>query len=194
MTVVNWGVQWNEENEVQFIETLSIFKRSAIHHTQKKSFHKQTRGSKDLSILANNPCRQQNNILPIATKTILMVTTSEMIYPQTPSISQISQHKYNFLWFFEIHSSINTMLSTSEVMLKDMGQISQQTPMKHNKVHTPCAQFIGCAVGATGRHPDSKVHGANMGPTWVLSAPGRPHVGPRNLAIRAGIPGKQKEP
>ena len=24
---------------------------------------------------------------------------------------------------------------------------------------------------------DSKVHGANMGPTWVLSAPGGPHVG-----------------
>ena len=24
-------------------------------------------------------------------------------------------------------------------------------------------------------HPDSKVHGANMGPTWVLSAPDRPH-------------------
>ena len=23
--------------------------------------------------------------------------------------------------------------------------------------------------------PDSKVHGANMGPTWVLSAPDRPH-------------------
>ena len=33
-------------------------------------------------------------------------------------------------------------------------------------------------------HPDSKVHGANMGPTWVLSAPGGPHVGPINLAIR----------
>ena len=32
--------------------------------------------------------------------------------------------------------------------------------------------------------PDSKAHGANMGPTWVLSAPGGPHVGPRNLAIR----------
>ena len=35
------------------------------------------------------------------------------------------------------------------------------------------------------RLPDSKVHGANMGPTWVLSAPGEPHVGPMNLAIRA---------
>ena len=32
--------------------------------------------------------------------------------------------------------------------------------------------------------PDSKVHGANTGPTWVLSAPDGPHVGPMNLAIR----------
>ena len=31
--------------------------------------------------------------------------------------------------------------------------------------------------------PDSKVHGANMGPTWDLSAPDGPHVGPTNLAI-----------
>ena len=31
--------------------------------------------------------------------------------------------------------------------------------------------------------PDSKVHGANMGPTWVLLSPGGPHVGPMNLAI-----------
>ena len=32
--------------------------------------------------------------------------------------------------------------------------------------------------------PDSKVHGANMGPTWVLSAPYVPHIGSMNLAIR----------
>ena len=32
--------------------------------------------------------------------------------------------------------------------------------------------------------PDSKVHGAYMGPTWVLSVPDGPHVGPMNLAIR----------
>ena len=30
---------------------------------------------------------------------------------------------------------------------------------------------------------DSKVHVAHMGPTWVLSALGGPHVGPTNLAI-----------
>ena len=31
-------------------------------------------------------------------------------------------------------------------------------------------------------NPDSKVHGAKMGPTWILSAPDGPHVGPMNLA------------
>ena len=36
--------------------------------------------------------------------------------------------------------------------------------------------FFDCA-------PNSKVHGANMGPTWALSAPDGPHVGPMNLAI-----------
>ena len=32
--------------------------------------------------------------------------------------------------------------------------------------------------------PDGKVQVANMGPTWVLSAPGAPHVGHMNLVIR----------
>ena len=38
------------------------------------------------------------------------------------------------------------------------------------------------------RLPDSKVHGANMGPTWALSTPDGPHVGPMNLAFRAMLP------
>ena len=32
--------------------------------------------------------------------------------------------------------------------------------------------------------PDSKIHGAYMGPTWGQQDPGGPHVGPMNLAIR----------
>ena len=39
--------------------------------------------------------------------------------------------------------------------------------------------------------PDNNVHGANMGPTWVLSAQDGPHVGPMNLAIRDWIHGCQ---
>ena len=38
---------------------------------------------------------------------------------------------------------------------------------------------------------DNKDHGANMEPTWVLSAPGGPHAGPMNLATRDHIPGAQ---
>ena len=34
-----------------------------------------------------------------------------------------------------------------------------------------------------GVNEDSKIHGANMGPTWVMRAPGEPHGGPTNLAI-----------
>ena len=38
------------------------------------------------------------------------------------------------------------------------------------------------------RHiPNSKFHGANMGPTWVLSAPDGSHVGPMNLAVRDNL-------
>ena len=33
-------------------------------------------------------------------------------------------------------------------------------------------------------NPDSKVHGANMGPTWARQDPVGPHVGSMNLAIR----------
>ena len=36
-------------------------------------------------------------------------------------------------------------------------------------------------------YPDSKAHEANMGPTWVLSAPGGPHDGPINLVMRKKI-------
>ena len=35
--------------------------------------------------------------------------------------------------------------------------------------------------------PDNKVHGADMGPTWVLLGPDGPHIGPMNLAIKAII-------
>ena len=37
-------------------------------------------------------------------------------------------------------------------------------------------------------NPDSKVHGANMGPIWGGQDPGGPHVGPINFAISVTIP------
>ena len=40
---------------------------------------------------------------------------------------------------------------------------------------------IGC--NARQNIPDSKVYGINMGPTWILSAPGGPYIDPMNIAI-----------
>ena len=50
-----------------------------------------------------------------------------------------------------------------------------------------CSLFIHIMACQLGANPDSKIHGANMGPTWVLSAPDGPHVGAMNLAIREAI-------
>ena len=45
-------------------------------------------------------------------------------------------------------------------------------------------QFLCLLKYRYGVYPDSKVHGANMESTWVLSDPDGPHVGPMYLAIR----------
>ena len=43
--------------------------------------------------------------------------------------------------------------------------------------------FFSQSIWYDMNNPVSKVHGANMGPTWVLSVPDGPHDGPMNLAI-----------
>ena len=40
--------------------------------------------------------------------------------------------------------------------------------------------------------PDSKVHGANMGPIWGRQDPGGPHVSPVNFAIWGMSPQRHK--
>ena len=37
------------------------------------------------------------------------------------------------------------------------------------------------------KHPDSKVHEANMWPIWGQQEPGGTHVGPMNFAIWEGM-------
>ena len=40
-----------------------------------------------------------------------------------------------------------------------------------------------CRLNKQGSSPESKIHGANVGPTWGRQAPGGPHVGHMTLAI-----------
>ena len=46
-----------------------------------------------------------------------------------------------------------------------------------------CYAYNSSSEYITHNYPDSKVHWASMGPTWVLPASDGPHVGPMNLAI-----------
>ena len=54
----------------------------------------------------------------------------------------------------------------------------------------PVERILGCMFAANSAlqaqgsdDPDSKIHGANMGPIWGRQDPGGPHVGPMNFAI-----------
>ena len=46
-----------------------------------------------------------------------------------------------------------------------------------------CSLLCNFPFANSKSYPDSKVHGANMGPIWVLSVPDGPHGVPMNLAI-----------
>ena len=45
------------------------------------------------------------------------------------------------------------------------------------------SDHLVCLARIYYNHPDSKIHGANMGPIWGRQDPFGPHVGPTNLAI-----------
>ena len=65
--------------------------------------------------------------------------------------------------------------------------LSAPSAVTCDKVGIMIMSLLSCGiypVWVMNHIPDSKVHGANMGPTWVLSAPDGPHVGLMNLAIR----------
>ena len=67
--------------------------------------------------------------------------------------------------------------SSDSTNTKNMGNLEVFRSLEyHCKVLTKLACYP--------TRPDNKLHGANMGPTWVLSAPDGPHVGPMILATQ----------
>ena len=52
---------------------------------------------------------------------------------------------------------------------------------QHDTIHT--SSQSQCYFQKPTNFPDSKVHGAKMGPIWGRQDPGGPHVDPMNFAI-----------
>ena len=78
---------------------------------------------------------------------------------------------------FQCMSCLHT--STPELYIAFLNTAWIIVPPYHFLKHSMTWCQIVCVA-----FPDSKVHGPNMGPTWVLSAPDGPHIGRMNLAIR----------
>ena len=87
--------------------------------------------------------------------------------------SFVLSYRYNHAYFTITLGLSSTVFSFLQVWDETLEAISNKWL---NKYHLYL--FI---------YPASKVRGANMGPTWILSAPGRPHVGPVDLVIRVSI-------
>ena len=56
-------------------------------------------------------------------------------------------------------------------------------PSSHKRLFVFCSLYRHIHNYTPPNIPDSKVHGANMGSTWVLSAPDGHHIDPMNLAL-----------
>ena len=93
---------------------------------------------------------------------------------------------YHFYKIYVIHYTLihfNWQHSSLVVEICDLlSQIYPETRRPTSNANTDwgMAGFVNSILNTS----DSNVRGANMGPTWVLSAPDGPHVGPMNLAIK----------
>ena len=85
-------------------------------------------------------------------------------------------HQQPWCWLHRIHRSLSLMRKYSN------------HPYDFNGYDRKCKYTFMCKriqhVKFYHKVPDSKVHGAYMGPTWGRQDPGGPHVGPMNFSIR----------
>ena len=105
---------------------------------------------------------------------------NNILYCNTPDLSQSA-------YIIMMVSDILTPNKCQSIPSNHNG--FSKTHISHSTWYEYCMMAIQQAMferagEANSPIPDSKVHGANMGPTWVLSAPDGPHVGPTNFAIR----------
>ena len=87
-----------------------------------------------------------------------------------------------FYWFYHKYKSSQKLIDLLTLEL----QRSLFPPP--NYIREICFHTLHLGTNDLIDLPDSKVHGANMGPTWVLLAPDGPHIGPM-LPIRACLKG-----
>ena len=145
-----------------------------------------------------------NDVLPILHQVIVWINASmSAVWPFGTNVSEIwiEIQQFSFMkmnlkvssvkWpqCFDISHHMNLLISSPTIIVPIICYILNFNAYCYGIQSLslvdwllPCTTFR--AFVRDNHAPDSKVHVANMGPTWVLTAPGGPHVGPMNLAIR----------
>ena len=103
---------------------------------------------------------------------------------------------WNFLLTMVIIAFAGDRLRNFEIRVGNDGQdigsnavcFKQLEPMEPGvaKNFTCSSAILGCWISVN-KSTYRKIPEANMGPTWVLSAPDGPHIGPMDLVIRDPI-------
>ena len=122
-------------------------------------------------ICFNSKC--QDHLKSNNTEIIVSMTPPPQLYLYTNMCKHTDTHTYIYIYIY----NFNTRHQYTKLTATDL-----------QKSYFTAYQVLGewLQQWLPDDIPDSKVHGANMGPTWVLLAPDGPHVGPMNLAIRDG--------
>ena len=125
---------------------------------------------------------------------VLMEDLIVKIYSAMPTMVCIPLHMYCLSFRIVVCNSQGVQYYKAKSHWADSAIASDSHWLLHKWVHEydyilPKGDFYKFALRWRSQehvddNPDSNVHGANMGPTWVLSAPDGPHVSPMNLAIR----------
>ena len=131
----------------------------------------------DLDRMVNIALNSIFFIICILNEIIFMNVTNQLVLGQAMFVRQqgiTRTNDYQDVWMISWrHHSIETswFITSNVLSFNDFSVVSLDMLLRQ----CTCLWFD---------IPDSKSHGANMGPTWVLSAPDGPHVGPMNLAIK----------
>ena len=112
-------------------------------------------------------------------------------FPKVHSAIEITSFLHEYcVHDSDIHSTGPMPITSSPVIYTVIG--CSCSGFNTSNVHSICS-WSDCVISILhiprnmqmvhSSSPDSKVYGANMGPTWARQDPGGPHVIPMNLAI-----------